>query len=189
MKPELYASSRDEWRAWLKKNHAKAKEVWLIYYKKHTGKSSVSYTDSVEEALCFGWIDGIKKRIDAEKYAHRFTPRKAKSRWSPLNIRLAQKMIEEGKMTRMGLAAFNQKISYDEDILKARNAKELSLTPGIEEVLQANEKAWEHFNNLAPSHKKQYIGWLMSAKRPETRKRRLEEAIKLLAGNKKLGMK
>ena len=189
MKPELYASSREEWRSWLKKNHAKAEEVWLVYYKKHTGKSSINYTDSVEEALCFGWIDGIKKRIDEEKYAHRFTPRKAKSKWSPLNIRLAKKMIEEGKMTQMGLASFNQKMNYDEDILNARNAKEIPLTQEIEEALKANKKAWEHFNNLAPSHKKQYVGWLISAKRPETRERRLEEAIKLLAGNKKLGMK
>ncbi len=189
MKPELYASSREEWRSWLKKNHAKAEEVWLVYYKKHTGKSSINYTDSVEEALCFGWIDGIKKRIDEEKYAHRFTPRKAKSKWSPLNIRLAKKMIVEGKMTQMGLASFNQKMNYDEDILNAKNAKEIPLTQEIEEALKANKKAWEHFNNLAPSHKKQYVGWLISAKRSEIRERRLEEAIKLLAGNKKLGMK
>ncbi len=92
-------------------------------------------------------------------------------------------------MTPVGLASFNQKLDYDEDNLKARNAKEIPLTPEIEEALKANKKAWEHFNNLAPSHKKQYVGWLISAKRPETRERRLEEAIKLLAGNKKLGMK
>ncbi len=189
MKPECCASSREEWRAWLKKNHTKAVQVWLVYYKKHTGKSSIDYTDSVEEALCFGWIDGIKKKIDEEKYAHRFTPRKAKSKWSPLNIRRAKKMIEEGKMTQMGLASFNQRISYDEDFLKARNAKEISLTPEIEKALEANKKAWEHFNNLTPTHKKQYVGWLISAKRPETRERRLEEAIKLLTENKKLGMK
>ena len=189
MKPKLYASSREEWRSWLKKNHAKAEEVWLVYYKKHTGKSSINYTDSVEEALCFGWIDGIKKRIDEEKYTHRFTPRKAKSKWSPLNIRLAKKMIKEGKMTQKGLASFNKKMNYDEDILNARNAKEILFTPEIEEALKANKKAWEHFNNLAPSYKKQYVGWLISAKRPETRERRLEEAIKLLSGNKKLGMK
>ncbi len=189
MKPELYASSREEWRSWLKKNHAKAEEVWLVYYKKHTGKPSINYSDSVEEALCFGWIDGIKKRIDDEKYTHRFTPRKAKSKWSPTNIRRAEKMIEEGKMTQMGFASFNQRIDYDEDILKTGSAKENSLTPEMEKALKANKKAWKHFNNLAPGHKKQYVGWLMSAKRPETRKRRLKEAIRLLAGNRKLGMK
>jgi uncharacterized protein YdeI (YjbR/CyaY-like superfamily) len=189
MKPELCASSRKEWRSWLKKNHTKVKEVWLVYYKKHTGKPSISYTGSVEEALCFGWIDGIKKRIDEEKYAHRFTPRKAKSKWSPLNVRLAKKMINEGKMTQSGLVSFNQRIDYAEDFLKARNANEVHLTPEIKEALKTNKKAWEHFNDLASSYKKQYVGWLISAKRPETRERRLEEAIKLLTENKKLGMK
>ena len=189
MKPELYLASRREWRSWLKENHAIAGEIWLVYYKKHTGKSSIGYTDSVEEALCFGWIDGIKKRIDEEKYRHRFTPRKEKSKWSPLNITRANKMIEEGKMTRVGLASFNQRINYDEGFLKANKTKELSLTPEIEEALKANKKAWQHFNNLATSYKKQYVGWLRSAKRPETRARRLAEAIKLLAENKKLGMK
>lgn len=189
IKSEFCASSREEWRSWLKKNHAKAAEVWLVYYKKHTGKRSINYTDSVEEALCFGWIDGMKKRIDEEQYAHRFTPRRTKSKWSPLNIKLAKKLIEEGKMTPAGLVSFDQRIEYDEDILKTRNAKEIHLTPEMEEALKANKKAWEYFNDLAPGHRKQYIGWLISAKRPETRERRLDEAIKLLAGNKKLPMK
>jgi uncharacterized protein YdeI (YjbR/CyaY-like superfamily) len=189
MNPKLCVSSRGEWRSWLRENHATAGEVWLVYYKKHTGKPTIKYTDSVEEALCFGWIDGLKKRIDEKQYAHRFTPRKAKSKWSPLNIRLAKKMIEEGKMAQAGLASFNQRINYDEGFLKASNAKEIPLTTEIEEALKVNKKAWEHFNNLAPGYKKQYVGWLVTAKRPETRKRRLEEAIKLLSENKKLGMK
>jgi len=173
----------------LKKNHAKEKEIWLIYFKKSTGKPSIDYTDSVEEALCFGWIDGLKKSIDEQKYAYRFTPRKPGSKWSPLNIKLANKMIKEGKMTQAGLVAFNQKVIYDEEILKAREVKEIPLTPEIEKVLKANKKAWENFNNLAPSYRKQYVGWLRSAKKRETRERRLEEAIKLLTENKKLGMK
>lgn len=173
----------------MKKNHAKEKEIWLIYFKKSTGKPSIDYTDSVEEALCFGWIDGLKKSIDEQKYAYRFTPRKPGSKWSPLNIKLANKMIKEGKMTQAGLVAFNQKVIYDEEILKAREVKEIPLTPEIEKVLKANKKAWENFNNLAPSYRKQYVGWLRSAKKRETRERRLEEAIKLLTENKKLGMK
>ncbi len=173
----------------MKSNHVKAKEIWLVYYKKHTGKPSIDYTDSVEEALCFGWIDGLKRRLDEERYVHRFTPRKPGSRWSSLNIRLARKMIEEGKMTQAGLLAFNQRVSYDERILKARDTNEIHLTPEIEQTLKANKKAWENFNSLAPSYKKQYVGWLISAKKQETRQRRLEEAIKLLAENKKLGMK
>ena len=189
MKSKLCFASREEWRSWLKENHAKAGEVWLVYYKKHRGKSSINYTESVEEALCFGWIDGMKKRIDEEKYAHRFTPRRSNSKWSPLNIRLATKMIEAGKMAPAGLVSFNQKINYEKSFLAAKNAKEYSLTPEIEQALKANKKAWEHFNHLAQSYKKQYVGWLISAKRPETRKRRLEEAIMLLTENKKLGMK
>ena len=98
-------------------------------------------------------------------------------------------MIEEGKMAQAGLASFNQRINYDEGFLEASNAKEIPLTTEIEEALKVNKKAWEHFNNLAPGYKKQYVGWLVTAKRPETRKRRLEEAIKLLSENKKLGMK
>ena len=114
MKSELYVSNRKEWRSWLKKNNAKVEEMWLIYFKKHTGKPSINYMDSVEEALCFGWIDGLKKRIDKQKYAYRFTPRKSGSKWSPLNIKLAKRMIEEGKMTRAGLEVFNQRMTYDE---------------------------------------------------------------------------
>ena len=189
MKSEKYASGRKEWRSWLIENHAKAEEVWLIYYKKHTGKPTIAYTDSVEEALCFGWIDGLKKSIDSEKYTYRFTPRKRGSKWSPLNIKLAKKMIEEGKMTEAGLAAFNQRVSYDEELLKAINAKEIPLTPEIENGLKANKQAWNNFNNLAPSYRKQYVGWLRSAKKPETREKRLKEAIKLLTRNEKLGMK
>ena len=189
MRPEIYVLGRKEWRSWLIENHAKAEEVWLVYYKKHTGKPTITYTDSVEEALCFGWIDGLKKSIDGEKYAYRFTPRKAGSKWSPLNIKLAKKMMEEGKMTEAGLAAFNQRVTYDEEILKARNAKEIPLTPEIENGLKANKKAWKNFNNLAPSYRKQYVGWLRSAKKPETREERLKEAIKLLTRNEKLGMK
>jgi uncharacterized protein YdeI (YjbR/CyaY-like superfamily) len=86
----VLASDRDEWRCWLKKHHAEMDEVWLVYYKKHIGKASITYRESVEEALCFGWIDGIKKGIDGERYAHRFSPRRAKSKWSPLNISLAR---------------------------------------------------------------------------------------------------
>ena len=186
---EIYVSDRKGWRSWLSDNHAKVEEVWLVYYKKHTGKPTINYTDSVEEALCFGWIDGLKQSIDSERYAYRFTPRKRGSKWSPLNIRLAKKMIEEGKMSEAGLAAFNQRVSYDEEILNARSAKEIPLTPEIESALKANKKAWDNFNNLTPSYRKQYVGWLRSAKRPETRAKRLKEAITLLAENKKLGMK
>jgi uncharacterized protein YdeI (YjbR/CyaY-like superfamily) len=180
---------RKAWRSWLKNNHASQAEVWLAYFKKHTGKSSVSYMDSVKEALCFGWIDGLKKRIDDERYAHRFTPRKANSKWSPQNIRLAEELIQSGEMTKAGLAAFNQKVPYDEELQKRLAAKEPLLTSETENGLKSSPKAWEYFNQLTPGYRKQYVGWLQSAKRPETRKKRLAEAIALLEANKKLGMK
>ena len=185
----LSVSDRKAWRKWLADNHASEKEVWLAYYKKHTGKASVTYMDSVKEALCFGWIDGLKKRIDDEQYTHRFTPRRASSKWSPLNIRLAKELIESGEMMEAGLAAFRQKVPYDEELQKVLSAKETPLTTETEKGLKANQKAWKNFNQMAAGYRKQYVVWIQSAKRPETRKKRLEEAISLLEKNQKPGMK
>ncbi len=98
----LYVTTRDEWRSWLEENHKSEKEIWLIYYKKHTGKPRIPYDDAVEEALCFGWIDSIIKRIDEEKYTQKFSPRKQNSAWSDLNKKRVKKLIEEGKMTKAG---------------------------------------------------------------------------------------
>ena len=182
MEVRVCPSSRAEWRSWLSENHARNKEVWLFYYKNHTGKPTVSYRDSVEEALCFGWIDGIKKSIDDERYCHRFTPRRKNSKWSPLNISLAEKLIGQDKMTPVGLTSFEQRKTYGE-------RKEFTLTPEVEGALKNNNLAWENFNKLAPGYRKQYVGWLASAKKPETRAKRLEEALRLLEQNKKLEMK
>lgn len=186
---KVYASERETWRLWLAENHSKAKEAWLVFYKKGTGKPSVSYNESPEEALCFGWVDGLKRRIDDEKYAYRFSPRKAVSKWSPRNIEIAEKMITEKKMTQAGLEAFKRRKIYDNKILQAIEAKEIPLTSETETLLKANEEAWINFNKLAPSHRKQYILWIQTAKRPETRKKRLIEAIQLLVNNEKLGMR
>jgi len=189
MEPKVFASDRETWRAWLAKNHASESEAWLVYYKKHTGKPSVGYLDSVREALCFGWIDGLKKRIDEETYTHRFTPRKPGSRWSPQNIRLATELIESGLMTEAGLNAFEQRLNYDEEVLERIRAEEIELAKEIETALRANPVAWENFERLTPGYRKQYVAWLQTAKRPETRKKRLEEALRLLEQNRKLGMK
>lgn len=186
---QFCASSREEWRAWLQQNHACASEIWLVYFKKHTGKPTVGYAESVEEALCFGWVDGLKKRIDEDRYAHRFSPRKAKSKWTPLNIQRARKMIEAGKMTEAGLVSFRQRLEYDEKFLQARTQKKLELPAEMEAAIKLNKAAWNNFKQLAPGYRKQYVGWLVSAKKPATRTRRLEEALRLLARNKKLGMK
>ena len=183
------AKNRDDWREWLKKNHTTQKEIWLVYYKKHTEKQTISYRDSVEEALCFGWIDGTKKRIDEERYTHKFTIRRTKSKWSLLNIKLAEKLIKERKMTSFGLSYFEQRIEYDNELIIDSASNELALTPEIERVLKRNEKAWSNFKKLAPGYKKQYIGWLTSAKKEGTIQKRLKEAVQLLEQNRKLGMK
>ncbi|KYK38649.1 MAG: hypothetical protein AYK18_06470 [Theionarchaea archaeon DG-70] len=182
----LYVTKRDEWRAWLEKNYATENEVWLLFYKKHTKKPTVPYGDAVEEALCFGWIDSIIKRIDNQKYARKFTPRKDKSKWSALNKKRVRKMIKKGKMTEAGLARIDENMLNEKEEMRG---KEFVIPSEIERKLKTNKKVWENFKNLAPGYKRQYMGWVMDAKREETRKRRLEELMKVLEKNEKLGMK
>jgi uncharacterized protein YdeI (YjbR/CyaY-like superfamily) len=182
----LYVTNRDDWRSWLEKNHQTPKEVWLIYYKRHTAKSTIPYDHAVEEALCFGWIDSIIKRIDDQTYARKFTPRKAKSTWSQLNIRRARKMMQEGKMTKAGLTLFKE---IDKKGLKPEPRKKRSVLPSdLKQALAANKKAWENFTNFAPSYKRLYVGWIMAAKRSETREKRIKQTVKWAAENKKPGM-
>ncbi len=186
---KLHVTNRDDWRAWLRKNYDTKKEVWLIYYKRHTGKPRIPYDGAVEEALCFGWIDSLVKKIDDEKFAQKFTPRKGKSKWSEANKKRARKMIKEGKMTKAGLAKIREAKSNGEWFKTAPVKKELVIPAYIKKAFATNEKALDNFNNLANGYKRQLVGWITSAKRGETRKRRLTEAIRLLEQNKKLGMK
>ena len=185
----LYVTNRDDWRTWLEENHDSAKEIWLIYYKKHTGKPRIPYDDAVEEALCFGWIDSIIKRIDDETYMQKFTPRKSRSAWSELNKKRTRTMIRQGRMTEAGLAKIREAKSNGQWNKAALAEQEFKITPEVKKALSSNKKAWENFSNLSPSQQKQYLGWIMSAKKEETRARRLKEAIKMLSQNKKLGMK
>lgn len=185
---KLYVTNRDEWRAWLEKNHNTKKEIWLIYYKKHTRKPTIAYDDAVEEALCFGWIDSIVKRIDDEKFTRKFTPRKDKSKWSESNKRRARKMIREGRMTKVGLALFKEpkkKKGSKVEVVKEK----FIVPPDLKKALAKNKRALENFNNFAHGYKKLYILWILDAKKKETREKRIRQAIKLLAQNKKLGLK
>lgn len=189
MSEELLATNRDEWRTWLKRNNGIAKQVWLIYYKKHAGKPSISYDDSVEQAICFGWIDGVMKRLDDERYARKFMPRRSKSRWSELNKKRAEKMMEAGWMTEAGLARIKEAKESGEWFRAPLSKKELVVPAFIQDALARNKKALANFSKLANSHKRQYVGWISSAKKEETRKRRLAEVIRVLGQNKKLGLK
>jgi len=184
----LYVTSREEWRAWLTKHYQSETEVWLIYYKKHTGQPRISYDHAVEEALCFGWIDSIVKRIDDEKFAQKFTPRRDGTKWSALNKRRLRKLIREGRMTESGLAKTDL-VMLGEDAHAKQSKSDRDIPRFVKQALMANAKAWENFRSLAPSHRKNYLRWIMDAKKEETRKRRLREAVSRLEQNKKLGLK
>jgi len=194
MKEEtIYVPNRNEWRDWLEKYAGSEKEIWLIYYKKHTGKASIPYNDAVEEALCFGWIDSLVRRIDEERYMQKYTPRKPKSTWSKHNVMRIDKMISEGKMTARGMELYD--FARENDLLPdmTEGNRPGDLFPEVPDfftrALQSNPKARETFNSLAPSYKLQYLGWIMSGKKEETRQRRLKEALDILESGKKLGMK
>ena len=181
------AADRVAWHDWLVEHGASATEVWLVYYKASTGKPTISYEDSLEEALCFGWVDSLIQKIDAEKYARKFTPRKAGSKWSELNKHLVAKLVQEGRMTAAGLARVDFPLSEAPAARPKRPA--LALPDWLKAGLMANPAAWENFQKLAPSHQRNYIGWISDAKQEETRQRRLQEAIGRLLKNEKLGLK
>jgi uncharacterized protein YdeI (YjbR/CyaY-like superfamily) len=186
----LEANDRAAWRAWLAANHDKETEVWLVYYKKASGKTSIGYDESVEEALCFGWVDSIIKKIDEEKYARKFTPRKPSSQWSQSNINRVGKMIQAGLMTEHGMAlveAAKQSGNWDNPVRPPKLS--FDLPPEFKKALDENKKAKEYFEGLAKTYKKQYIGWISTAKRAETKEKRIRESIKLLEKGQKLGLR
>lgn len=185
---QLYVKTRDQWRKWLT-NHQHEEGVWLIYYKKTTSKPSLDYAASVEEALCFGWIDSIIKKIDAQRYARKFTPRKSQSRWSEINKKRAEKMMARQRMTPSGLARIREAKKQGFWDNSDRPQISLALPLAFRQVLQKNKKAHNFFLQLAPSYQKQFIGWISVAKREETRTRRIRESIALLNQGEKLGMK
>ena len=179
---------REQWRTWLAEHHATAKEIWLIFYKKHTGKPGLAYEEAVEEALCFGWIDGILKRIDDEKHTIRFSPRRKNSVWSQRNKTLVRKMIEEGRMTEVGLGKVAE-AKANGQWGKAAQREDATCVPAeLEAALAKDKRARQNFERLAPSYRKQFIYWVASAKREETQRRRVAEAVELLAQNKRMGM-
>jgi len=181
--------NRAQWRDWLRKNHASQTEVWLVFLKKHTGRQNVSYNDSVEEALCFGWIDGVKRSIDEDRYMHRFTPRKADSNWSESNKKRVRRLISADQLTAAGKESIRLAKKNGKWSAPASAPAEFPLPPEFDVRLKRNKKAAMFFGSLAPSYQRQYIAWIATAKRPDTRKRRAAEAIELLKRGEKLGMR
>ncbi len=186
---QVYVKTRKEWRNWLDQNHDKSSGIWLVFYKKHTSKATLEYDAVVEEALCFGWIDSIIKKIDDEKYVRKLTPRKADSRWSELNRRRITKLKKQGLLTEAGIRKVQEAKASGLWNKPDRLQIPSSTLSELECALAKNKKAKSFFDQLAPSYQKRFIGWISAAKRQETKERRLRESIALLEQGEKLGMK
>ena len=191
---EIYLTNLKEWRNWLEKNHSTSDEIWLIYYKKVSGKPRISYNDAVEEALCFGWIDGKIRRINEDYYIQRFTPRRPGSRWSKYNIDRVQKLIKECRMQPEGLEAFKKALEKPELIYDNKSDGEPAIP---DDLMDSFRKGFsklleiivvDNFVKFSPSIRRLYIEWLNSAKKSETRPRRIEKIISFAEKNIRPGM-
>jgi uncharacterized protein YdeI (YjbR/CyaY-like superfamily) len=179
----LDVRSRQAWRTWLGKHHATSPGVWLAFYKGHTGVKSIPYEDSVREALCFGWVDSLIRRLDDERYARKFTPRRATSKWSGSNRKRWMELKAADLLAAPGLAAAPTNNMY-----APRPA--IPKMPGyIAKALKANPKARKFFQELAPSCRREFVAWIHSAVKSETRENRISKVIRLLADRQKLGLK
>ncbi len=184
MEPTFFAVPTDL-RKWFRRHHATANELWVGLYKKHTGRPSITWPESVDEALCVGWIDGIRKSIDAESYMIRFTPRRRGSFWSAVNIRRAKMLTKERRMQPAGLAAFAARIERKSGIYSYEQRSE-QLPELYESMLRNNSAAWKFFQAQPPSYRKTIGWWIVSAKQEETRRKRLEKLIAKSAAGKRL---
>ncbi len=186
MKP-AYFPTPAAFRKWLETNHASATELLVGFYKKDSGKASITWPESVDQALCFGWIDGVRRRIDDVSYSIRFTPRKPTSNWSAINIARVEELTKLGLMRPAGLRAFEQRREDKSAIYAYENAVR-TLDPADEKTFRANRKAWQFFNAQAPWYRRVCIYWVTSAKKEETRARRLATLIHDSANGEKIGL-
>jgi uncharacterized protein YdeI (YjbR/CyaY-like superfamily) len=176
VKPRFFATP-DELRAWLEANHDSESEVVVGFHKKHTGRPSLTWTESVREALCFGWIDGVRRRIDDDSYSIRFTPRRPGSNWSVLNLRHVEELTRAKRMHPAGIEAFAARTPEKTGVYTYENRHEAKLGLEQEGRFRANEKAWQFFQAQPPGYRQTAIFWVVSAKREETRDRRLAALI------------
>ena len=175
MKPKFFPNPSD-FRRWLEENHETAIEIIVGYYNVKSGKPVMSWSESVDEALCFGWIDGVRRKIDEESYCNRFTPRKANSNWSAVNIAKVAELTEKGLMKPAGIAAFAKRKESKSKIYAYENELK-QFSDEFEKRFRTNEKAWNFFEKQANWYKKQMINWVMTAKQEATRGKRLEKLI------------
>jgi uncharacterized protein YdeI (YjbR/CyaY-like superfamily) len=183
----LLVRTLDQWRDWLGEHHASESEIWLIFYRKHSGAAAIDYKDALDEALCFGWVDSLVRRLDDRRYARKFTPRRPDSRWSAVNRKRYAELKAEGRLKPSGIDRAPSNRGYGPP--PARLGLPAKLPAYIQAALRKHPTALRHFEGLAPSQRRRYFAWIESAKREETKLRRLEEAIRLLAGGKVLGLK
>jgi len=179
-----HPKTRKAWRRWLEKNHAKSPGIWLIYYKKSTGKAKLIYNDAVEEALCFGWIDSTMRPLDTERFMQRFTPRKPKSVWSGLNKKRIKKIMAEGLMTKAGLEKI-ETAKKDGSWESFDHVEAMQVPEDFEKALSKNKKAKINFENFPQFAKKQLLYRINSAKTEATRKERIIFCVKMVAENKR----
>ena len=176
-----------EFRQWLEKNHDQVKELWVGFYKKDSGRPSITYPEALDEALCFGWIDGVRKRYEGDSYTIRFTPRNPKSVWSRVNIRKVEELIELGRMAPPGLKAFEAREEQRSGVYSFEQAK-AELDPALEKEFRAHPKAWGFFQKQPPGYRRTATWWVVSAKKDETRARRLRQLIEDSDAGRRLGL-
>ena len=184
MKPRFFKTPA-AFRKWLAANHSRSKELWVGFYKKNSGKPSITWPESVDEALCFGWIDGIRKRVDEESYKIRFTPRRAGSIWSSVNIRNVEKLIKAKRMQPAGLKAYGLRKEYRSGIYSYEQRSPELVEPYAREF-KRNKAAWKFFQAQPPSYRKMLNWYIVSAKQEETRLKRLEKLIEASVQGRRL---
>ena len=181
-----YFKSPAEFRQWLEANHAQATELWIGFYKKDSGKGGLTYPEALDEVLCFGWIDGVKKRVDDLSFTQRFTPRKPRSIWSRINIHHVKRLKTTGRMTPAGLKAFAARESARSGVYSFENAPRKLATADVRQF-KADQAAWQFFQQQPPGYQRLAIWYVVSAKKPETRERRLARLITDSRTGKRLG--
>lgn len=179
MEPTFFETP-DDFRAWLQQHHATAQELLVGFYKKDSGRPNITWPESVDEALCFGWIDGVRKRVEEASYTIRFTPRKPGSIWSAVNVRNVEKLIAAGRMQPAGLAAFGKR-TPEKSVIYSYEREHAALSEAEEREFRANPAAWEYFEKRPGSYRKSALWWVISAKKDETRRAHLEKLIELSA--------